>query len=162
MIEQQGRIVRVEDGRAWIAVGPRLGCSACEAGQGCGAGLFGRLLKRKPVTLSVANPECYPVGKAVVLGIPELSFLRLVLRLYGSPLLAGLAGALICHQVCVAYGLSRAVTDFFTLVGLIGFAWLGMPQWRSSRAVGAIEEQITLGAVSEETACAAAQSESLR
>jgi sigma-E factor negative regulatory protein RseC len=160
MIEQQGRIVRAENGRAWVAIGPQGGCSACDAGQGCGAGLFGRLLRRGPATLGVINTQGFSVGQAVVLGIPELFFLRLVLRLYALPLLAGLAGAVICHQVSVASGWNRGITDLLTLIGLIGCAWLVMPGRRAATSTAVIEENIGMYEATGVSNCAAARPES--
>jgi sigma-E factor negative regulatory protein RseC len=159
MIEQQGRIVRAEEGRAWVAIGPQGGCSACDAGQGCGAGLFGRLLRRGPATLRVINTQELRVGQAVVLGIPELFFLRLVLRLYAWPLLGGLAGALICHQVSGAFGWNRGVTDLLTLIGLVGCAWLVMPGRRAAHSAVVIEEHIGMYAAAGASNCSAARPE---
>jgi len=119
MIEQQGRVVRVEGGRAWVRVGSTSGCSACDAGRGCGAGLFGRLLKRRPVELSLSNPDSLPVGQAVAVGVSEAVFLRLVFGLYAWPLLAGLAGALAGHQLSAYFGPERGLQDLLTLAGLM-------------------------------------------
>lgn len=159
MIEQQGRIVRASDESAWVTIGPRGGCSACDAGQGCGAGLFGRLLQRKPLTVRVANPARLGVGRSVVLGIPELFFLRLVLRLYALPLVAGLAGAVFCHQIGVSYGLGDGVVDLITLTGLVGSAWLAMPGRRVALSEEAIEKRMTLTAAPGAASCAAVSPE---
>lgn len=156
MIEQPGRIEWTEAGRARVAVGPRGGCSACDAGQGCGAGLFGRLLRRKPLTLVVSNPEALAIGRAVVLGIPELLFLRLVLRLYALPLAAGLAGAWICHQISVVSGLGGGQTDLFSLAGLIGFAGLALRFRRGEPHAASLEQQVVLSSAPQERVCAAA------
>ncbi len=94
MVEQQGVVVAVEDGDAWVRVGGQSGCPACDEGRGCGAGLFGRLLQRGEARVRVANRLGVRPGQAVTLGLREADFLSLVLRLYGLPLLAGLGGAL--------------------------------------------------------------------
>ena len=38
-----------------VRVGGQSGCAACDAGKGCGAGLFGKLLRRNPVELELVN-----------------------------------------------------------------------------------------------------------
>ena len=120
MIEQQARVVRIENGDAWVSVGGQSGCSACDAGKGCGAGIFGRLLRRKPVQLALPNSIAARAGQAVTLGLPESLFLRLVMRLYGWPLLGGLAGALISHQIGEKFQAASGVLDALTLAGLAG------------------------------------------
>lgn len=119
MIEQQGRVVRAEPGKAWVVIGPQGGCSACDAGRGCGAGLFGRLLKRQPLELELDNPQDLPVGQAVSLGIQESVFLRLTMALYALPILVGLAVAWVCHYISSMAGTGPGVTDLATLAGLI-------------------------------------------
>lgn len=129
MIEQQGRVVRVSRTAAWVAVGGQSGCFACDAGRGCGAGIFGRLLRRKPLELAFDNPAGWPVGQAVTLGIPESVFLGLILRWYALPLVAGLVGAVICHHISGLYGVSKGGSDLFTLAGLLAGIAASMP-WR--------------------------------
>ena len=78
MIEQQGRVIALKDGMARIEVGPVSGCSACDSGVGCGAGLFVQLLRRKATELTVSNGIQAKPGEAVVIGIPEGLFLKLI------------------------------------------------------------------------------------
>ena len=156
MIEQQGRIVRNQGHRAWVEIGPRAGCSACDSGQGCGAGLFGRLLRRRPMTIEVENHSGLVVGRSVILGIPELFFLRLVLRLYALPLLAGLIGALACHEISAAYDWSKGATDLLTLAGLAGGAWVTMVRQRKALEARLVERQIEMNAAPDSPACPSA------
>jgi len=93
VIEQQGRIATLEGDHAWVEIGGQSGCPACDAGQGCGAGLFGKLLNRSKARVRVANVVHARPGEGVVLGIDEGLYLRLVLKLYGLPLVTGLIGA---------------------------------------------------------------------
>ena len=124
MIEQQGRVVTTASGHAVVRLGGTAGCAACDAGRGCGAGVFGRLLKRRPVELTLDNRLQARSGQAVVVGLPEAWFLRLVLRFYLAPLLAGLVGGVLGHYVCRMAGATTAVTDFATLVAaVLAGAW---------------------------------------
>lgn len=95
MIEQRGQVIGLEGGDAWVRIGGQSGCPACDAGEGCGAGLFGRLLNRSNTRVLVSNEARAEAGQAVVLGLEESAYLGLVLRLYGLPLVAGLAGAML-------------------------------------------------------------------
>ena len=128
MIEQQGQVLAVSGDLASVRLGGSSGCPACDAGKGCGAGVFGRLLQRKPAVLDLDNTLDAHAGQAVVVGLPESLFLRLVFRLYLTPLLAGLAGAALGHYLSVRAGAGPAVTDGLSLLGaimaaLIALAW---------------------------------------
>lgn len=106
MIEQQGRVDAVEDGMAWVQVGSRSGCAACDAGRGCGAGVFARLLDARKARVRVENTLGCAPGDPVLLGLPEQSYLGLVLRLYGLPLVSGLLAA------SAAFGLASYLGNF--------------------------------------------------
>lgn len=119
MIEQQGQVISATRETLAVRLGGNSGCAACNAGKGCGAGIFGRLLNRKPVVLDLHNGLGSPVGQAVIVGLPESLLLRLVLRLYLLPLLAGLAGAFLGHYIAVRNGASSAMVDGVALLGAI-------------------------------------------
>ena len=131
MIEQQGRVIALEGGRIRVRIGASAGCSACDAGRGCGAGLLGRLLRRKEAVLSFDNEIGASPGQAVVVGLPEAVFLKLVLRLYLYPLLAALAGAVGGQLLATHLQFSELTTDLSVLsAGLLA----GMLALRLSRA----------------------------
>lgn len=142
MIEQQGRVTRTGGGQAWVLVGPSGGCAACASGQGCGAGLLGRLLRRRPVELTVPDSQGLRVGQAVMLGVPEAVFLGMVMRMYGWPLLSGLALAAFSHHIAELYEFGRAWVDVASLGGLLAgggmaLAWRRIPgerQWLEGKA----------------------------
>lgn len=98
MIEQRGRVTRIDGDAAQVRLGGQSGCPACDAGEGCGAGIFGRLLRRSGAEVTVANRRGARPGQSVMLGIPESTYLSLVMGLYGWPLLAALAGAVLAFQ----------------------------------------------------------------
>ena len=117
MIEQQGQVIAVSGDLASVRLGGSAGCSACDEGRGCGAGIFGRLLRRKPAVLDLENPIDVRVGQAVIVGLPEATFLRLVFRVYLLPLLAGLAGAAFGHYLSIQAGAGPVFTDGSALMG---------------------------------------------
>jgi sigma-E factor negative regulatory protein RseC len=152
VIEQQARVVAVEGGLARVSVGGVSGCPACDAGEGCGAGIFGRLLRRKPFELSLPDVGGASVGQAVTLGIPESLFLRLAFRLYGMPLLAGLAGGLICHQISEQFQAGPLLADAATLAGIALSMGLVLA-WRGRRDAGLSAAQVRIVAGSEPRRC---------
>ena len=126
MIEQNVQVVRCQDERLWIRMGIQTGCTACDNGHGCGAGLFAKLLQRKPVVIELERKGLdVEVGQMVTLAFPEKIYLKLVLASYGWPLMAALAGAF------AGYGLGRwlqlgpVLIDVATLgCGLMAGAYL--------------------------------------
>lgn len=124
MIEQQGRVIECVNKTVRVRIGGTSGCSACDAGKGCGAGVFGRLLRRKPAVLELKNTVNARRGQAVMVGIPETAFLALVARGYLYPLLAGLAGAMVAWSAFSRISPGPLALDLLTLAGgLAAAAW---------------------------------------
>lgn len=115
MIEQAGRVIAREGAYVSVELGATTGCAACDAGRGCGAGVFGRLLNPKPSRIRLLNAIDAPVGMTVLVGIPEAAYLKLLLRLYLLPLIAGLVGAAIGLNVSIQAGTDRLMQDVITL-----------------------------------------------
>ena len=100
MIEQQGQVVRLQQENVFVRVGATTGCLSCESGKGCGGGIFARLVPKKPVTLEVPITTQSPqpkIGQQVLLGIPDVFFLKWTALLFGAPLVA--ADKRICAAV---------------------------------------------------------------
>jgi sigma-E factor negative regulatory protein RseC len=135
MLEQQGQVVAATDGRVSVRLGGQSGCAACDAGKGCGAGLFGRLLRRRPVELEFDNHVDARCGQAVVVGVPEQWFLRLVARFYLLPLLAGLGGAAVGHHVAVVLQMGSGGRDSLTLAGAVVAGAVAL-WWNRARTPG--------------------------
>lgn len=134
MLEQQGEVISTGGGRASVRLGGRSGCAACDAGNGCGAGVFGRLLRRRPVILEFENHLDAHPGQAVVVGIPEAWFLRLTARFYLFPLLAGLGGAACGHYLSVMFQAGSAGRDVMALAGALLSAAAAI-RWSRARPV---------------------------
>ena len=117
MIEQQGRIVGVFNGRARVRLGGMSGCPSCDEGRGCGAGIFGRLLKRNPVELELDNSIGASAGQGVMVGVSERIYLRLIGRFYLLPLLAGLVGAAVAFYLSGLMAFSQGAADAVSLIG---------------------------------------------
>ena len=125
-------------GQACVRLGGRSGCAACDAGRGCGAGVFGRLLRRRSVELSLADHLGVSKGQAVMVGLPEAWFLRLVARFYLYPLIAALVAAAIGHYLGGVLGVGSAASDGVTLVAAIlgGAAIMWWNRERSAESPG--------------------------
>jgi len=144
MIEQQGRIRSLAGERALIALGASSGCPACDAGKGCGAGIFGRMMRRKPLLLELDNPLQFKAGQAVMVGIPEWFFLGLLARLYLWPLLAGLLGAVLGQTLAHGFGLGLAQQDMLALLGALFFATMTLLKNKKGKHWLKAERQLTL------------------
>jgi len=144
MIEQQGQVVAAEASRVLVRMGGKSGCSACDAGRGCGAGLFGRMLKRRPVLLSFDNHLQAAPGQSVVVGLPEALFLTLVSRFYLFPIVAGLVGGGIGHYVSGKLLLEASAADGLTLLVavLAGAIVLWGNRYRSVKYTGSAGVQL--------------------
>lgn len=153
MIEQQGRVIRLTERGVRVSVGPRTGCSACDAGRGCGAGLFGKLLRRRPIELDLPLAEGLAEGQGVRIGISEAVFLRLVMQMYGWPLLAGLVGGWVCLHIGRTYGANRGLGDLLTLGGMVTGAGISLRYRRRTSATAGNGVRM-LGPV-EDPACVA-------
>lgn len=116
MISQQGKVVAIEGDQLLVQIGARSGCQACDAGKGCGAGVFGRLLRNRPVTVTMPLTPGASPGDPVRVGIPEQAYLYLVLRLYALPLIAGLSGAVAGYALCNALEVEHGLNDMGTLL----------------------------------------------
>jgi sigma-E factor negative regulatory protein RseC len=116
MIEQQGQAVSESAGKVRVRLGGQSGCAACDAGRGCGAGVFGKLLRRRAVELDFENRVGARPGQGVMVGIPEALLLGLVTRFYLLPLLSGLAGAGLGHYVGVRLGAGTGGSDILALL----------------------------------------------
>ena len=112
-------------------MGGQSGCTACDNGKGCGAGLFAKLLQRKPVTLELARIDLnVEAGQMLTLAFPGQVYMKLVLASYGWPLMAALAGAVAGHSLATWAGFQAVAIDAATLAGGVLAAWLCLRLFR--------------------------------
>lgn len=118
MIEQNVQVVRCSEQQIWVRLGSQAGCSACDAGKGCGAGVFAKLLQRKPTIIALARRDIeVKPGQMVTLAFPEQVYLKMVLAYYGWPLLAALSGAFAGYGLGSWFQLGALWLDAVTLIG---------------------------------------------
>ncbi len=97
LITERARVLRVVDHVAWVHCESQSGCARCAAGEGCGAGLFARLLRGRLQELPVPVPRGFgslAAGDHVLLGLSAAAVQNASILLYGAPLAALLLGAL--------------------------------------------------------------------
>jgi len=118
MIEQNVQVVRCTEQNVWVRLGSQSGCTACDNGKGCGAGVFAKLLQRKPAIIELPRQgvDIEP-GQMVTLAFPEQVYLRMVLTYYGWPLLAALAGAAAAFTLGNRLQMGSVMLDAVTLLG---------------------------------------------
>lgn len=124
MIEQNVQVLRCNDKQLWVRMGSQSGCAACDNGKGCSAGLFAKLIQRKPVILELARNDIkVEAGQMLTLALPESLYLKWVVAAYGWPLLAALAGAFAGYVVGVSLQFRPVYIDAATLSGGLLAAW---------------------------------------
>ena len=139
MIEQNVQVVCCEGERIWLRLGSQTGCTACDNGNGCGAGVFAKLLQRKPVVIELPrNDISVEPGQMVTLAFPEQVYIKLVIASYGWPLLAALAGAYAGHGLGTWLQFGPVLIDAGTLFcGLLAgsFVMRLIKNWKNADTV---------------------------
>lgn len=117
MIEEQGRVVDIDNEGVWIEVEKQSACAACSARAGCGQRLLAERSAAKRVVICVENRAdvSVSVDDRVVVGIEEGAFMKASLALYLLPLLTLIAGAGIADLL----QWSEGVVAIFGLSGLL-------------------------------------------
>lgn len=116
MLEEQARVLAVEEGAVWVEADRRRGCARCEAGQGCGGGVLGRLTTRGSSRVRALNAlQDLAEGDEVVLGLDEQLLVRGSIMTYLVPLITMLLAAIFAEQFLQTSDLAVAA---FGAVGL--------------------------------------------
>lgn len=118
MIEEQARVLAVQADTATVAVERRSACGNCSASGGCGTAVLATWLPNRRLIVRVADAIGVTPGDLVVIGLDEQQFQRIALRLYATPLLGLMIGALLGQTVGPFLGLSPELGSI--LLGLSG------------------------------------------
>lgn len=97
MIWQLARVVALDDKRLTLAFSAPEHCRRCMQGQGCGAGVFARLLSRRETRVSLPAELPVSPGQWLRVGCEPVQLARAAAVYYGLPLLGFLAGAVTGH-----------------------------------------------------------------
>jgi len=115
MIEQTVEVISIRNNLAWVESISKSGCPECEAGRGCGGGIFIKIFGRKRYRLQVVNLLQLEVGERVVIGIKAAAVTRGSVAVYFGPLLGLMLGAVIGQRFDLPP--SELFTLIFSLVG---------------------------------------------
>lgn len=125
MIEEIGRVVAVDNDKAWVETIRTSACDACSAQKGCGHGLMNKANPGKAFRLEIpVNSALVQLGDEVTIGIPEDSLLKASVICYLMPLVLLIAGAVLGklwlgEPASALLGVSGLVLGFF-LVRWVG------------------------------------------
>lgn len=127
MIEEQGKVVALQNEWAWVETERKTACGHCSANKGCGTSVLASVFGKKANAIAVMKTLPVKVGDEVIIGIEEDSLVRGSLLIYALPLVLliafGLLGEVVGGQIFV--GKNDAVTAIFSMLGLaVGFLWL--------------------------------------
>lgn len=86
MIEERAIVVGVQGQTIEIQMQRQSACSHCELSQGCGTGAIGRMLGHRSKPLLIESTLNLKPGDHILLGMPDRSFLKASLLIYGLPL----------------------------------------------------------------------------
>lgn len=125
MIEERGRVVRIEASYVWVETQRQSACGECLAETTCGHGLMNRLLPSR--SLNHVRASCdFPVNvnDEVTIALPEQALLSASFLVYFMPLLALFAALLVGE-------LLQLPELFIILLSLGGLAsgFLGVRWW---------------------------------
>lgn len=134
LLHERARILRVAGDTAWVHCESQAGCARCAAGEGCGAGLFAKLLRGRlqemPVTLPESMAGELSAGDWLLLGLSVSAVQAAAFLLYGLPLAGLLAGVI--GGAMVPGGDAGALAGAIAGLG----AGLLVARWRSARLAG--------------------------
>ena len=125
MIEEHAIVVDIDnDDAAMLEIVRRTPCGLCGQSRGCGISIWGRLFGHKPNIFKAVNQINAKVGDSVIVGIEEQALLTSSMTVYGIPLVAMLAGALLAGGLFAAGHADRNAV-IGAVIGLVfGLLWV--------------------------------------
>ena len=125
MIEEHAIVVDIDnDDAAMLEIVRRTPCGLCGQSRGCGISIWGRLFGHKPNIFKAVNQINAKVGDSVIVGIEEQALLTSSMTVYGIPLVAMLAGALLAGGFFAASHADRNAV-IGAVIGLVfGLLWV--------------------------------------
>ncbi len=95
MIEQTVKIVAIDGNEAWVESLTQTGCARCDAGQGCGGGVFSKLFGPKQYRMKIPNLLDAELEQNVVIGIPDRAMIMGSFLVYLMPVSGLIVGGLL-------------------------------------------------------------------
>lgn len=127
MIEQTVKIVAIDGKEVWVESLSQTGCARCDAGQGCGGGVFSKLFGQKQYRMKIFNSLDADLEQNVVIGIPDRAVTMGSFLVYLMPILGLIVGGLLGRYLDVEifkgeYG--ELLTLIFAMTGAFIFILL--------------------------------------
>ncbi len=127
LLEERGRVTRVEGDCAWVEVARKPGCSGCATKNECGTAVLAKVMSSKPVLIKTTNVIAANVGDEVVVGIEQKALMAGSFSVYAIPLLlmlfAAFLGDFLGQNFFAEY--HNGISVVFAFLGLFfGFFWL--------------------------------------
>lgn len=118
MLEENGRVVRIDSGSVWVETIKQSACSSCSAQKGCGQSMLAKIGDGKRMQIQVDNPQQLEVGvdDEVTLGVGERSFITASFLVYLLPLMV----MFVFSVTAQASGLSEPKVILSAGLGLAG------------------------------------------
>ncbi len=127
MLEEQGKVVAVDVGFAWVETQRKSACGSCSVNKGCGTGVISKVVGQRATQVRALNRINAKVGDEIVIGLNDQALVRGSLAIYAAPLIAMLFAALLGDLVGQELQLNsgEGLTIIFGLAGLgVGFLWV--------------------------------------
>ena len=129
MIEERGRIVKVDKGFVWVETLRKSTCGSCQAQNTCGHGIMSRLKpSRSHAYIRAANRYPLSEGDEVTIALAEDAVVSASFLVYLVPLLLLILTAFVCTELKLA----EPVVILMSLSGLL--AGFGFVRWWTARA----------------------------
>src|SRR3989344_5656288 len=142
MIEENAIVVGLEQNTAMLEIVRRTPCGLCGQTRGCGISLWGRLFRHRSNIFKAINQINAKVGDSVIVGIEEQALLISSLTVYGIPLVATLAGALLVGGIFAGdfdfvnpNPINPGHADLYAVIGAIAGLVIGL-LWLKGHAAG--------------------------
>lgn len=121
MVEESARVLKVEGDVVWVQAIAKSACGSCQAQKGCGHSLLAKA-GQKQIDLPVArNGLEVGIDDHVIIGVPEQAILRSSMMMYGIPLMAMMAVAMLASL----FSVEEKLAVLFAFVALVlGFMWV--------------------------------------
>ena len=135
MIEEQARVVAIDDGTVEMEVQRHTACDACSVNKGCGTGVLAKAIGVRPMQIRARSNLSLNVGDIVIVGIEDQMLVRSSFLVYALPMLMLLVGAFFGELM--ATNLAVENSDIVTIAGgviglAVGFFWLRLFSMRMS------------------------------
>jgi sigma-E factor negative regulatory protein RseC len=118
MIDQQAKVVKIDEQTIWLDAQRQSTCSSCSVKQGCGTGLLAQHVGQKFSRIAIKNENhvAVEVGSSMQLRIPEQALIKGTAFMYLMPLMM-----MFCFAAVAQLMEMTTIAEVF--LGLIGLAF---------------------------------------